>query len=128
MGDSNNAQDKVGFMPESAPNCSCNCLAVYGSLQPGGPNQHILAPLNGSWTDGFVRGTLEQSGWGAKVGFPGIRLSDLGELIPVKLFQSPELEAFWENLDAFEGEEYIRQTCVVETKKGLVTACIYTLA
>lgn len=115
-------------MPESAPNCSCNSLAVYGSLQPGGPNEHILAPLGGSWTDGSVRGTLEQAGWGAKVGFPGIRLSDRGESIPVKLFQSPKLEALWEQLDEFEGDEYIRQTCVVETKDGLVAACIYTLA
>jgi gamma-glutamylcyclotransferase (GGCT)/AIG2-like uncharacterized protein YtfP len=115
-------------MPESVPNCSCNCLAVYGSLQPGGPNEHILVPLEGSWTNGFVRGTLEQSGWGAKVGFPGMRLSDQGDLIAVKLFQSPKLDAFWEQLDEFEGEEYIRQSCVVETKDGLVTACIYALA
>ena len=115
-------------MPKAPSKCSCNCLAVYGSLRPGGPNEHILAALEGSWTDGFVKGTLEQAGWGAKVGFPGIRLSDQGELIPVKLFQSPELKTFWVQLDEFEGEEYIRQTCVVETKNGLVTACIYTLA
>ena len=62
------------------------------------------------------------------MGFPGIRLSDKGDLIAVKLFQSPKLAAFWEQLDAFEGDEYIRQTCLVETKNGLITACIYALA
>ena len=115
-------------MPKSSSNCSCNCLAVYGSLQPGGPNEHILAALDGSWTDGFVKGTLEQGGWGAKVGYPGIRLSDQGDLIPVKLFQSLQLEAFWEQLDKFEGEEYVRQNCEVAIEGSFITACIYTLA
>jgi hypothetical protein len=60
--------DKVEAMPRSASDCGCNSLAVYGSLQPGGPNEHILAPLEGTWTDGFVRGILEEGGWGAAVG------------------------------------------------------------
>lgn len=62
------------------------------------------------------------------MGFPGIPLSDQEDSIPVKLFQSPKLEAFWEHLDEFWAEQYIRQTCVVETKHGLVPASIYSLA
>jgi gamma-glutamylcyclotransferase (GGCT)/AIG2-like uncharacterized protein YtfP len=115
-------------MNQSDLACTCNALAVYGSLQPGGPNEHILTPLEGSWSDGFVRGNLEHGGWGARVGFPGIRLSEQGDLIPVKLFQSQKLEAFWDELDQFEGNEYIRRTCEVSTANGSVSACIYTLA
>lgn len=115
-------------MNPSHQSCDCNSLAVYGSLQPGGPNEHVLAPLGGTWTDGFVRGTLEQRGWGAKVGFPGIRLSENGEEISVKLFRSPKLEAFWPELDSFEGDEYVRRTCEVFTDQGSARACIYTLA
>jgi gamma-glutamylcyclotransferase (GGCT)/AIG2-like uncharacterized protein YtfP len=114
-------------MSQSDLACTCNALAVYGSLQPGGPNEQILTPLEGSWTNGFVRGNLEQGGWGAKVGFPGIRLSDQGDVIPVKLFQSPKLESFWQELDQFEGDEYVRRTCVVSTAGAQVKACIYTL-
>jgi gamma-glutamylcyclotransferase (GGCT)/AIG2-like uncharacterized protein YtfP len=115
-------------MSQSDLSCNCGALAVYGSLQPGGPNEHILTPLEGSWTEGFVKGTLEQGGWGAKVGFPGIRLSEKGDPIPVKLFQSKKLEAFWHELDQFEGDEYVRRSCEVSTANGPVTACIYTLA
>ena len=75
-------------------------LAVYGSLQPGGPNEHVLARLGGEWSDGYVLGSLDEKGWGAKVGFPGIRLSDTGYRIPVKVLTSQNLSEFWGELDA----------------------------
>ena len=103
-------------------------LAVYGSLQPGGPNEHVLVPLNGQWSEGFVLGHLEESGWGAEVGFPGIRLSEDGDQIMVKLFTSDKLSNFWQMLDEFEGDEYVRRLCDVETTAGVVKAFIYTLA
>ena len=107
---------------------TCNALAVYGSLQPGAPNEHVLSKLVGKWTKGFVRGNLEHSGWGSKVGYPGIRLSSTGDQVAVQLFISDGLSEYWPELDAFEGHQYRRQRCSVETAEGPVIACLYTLA
>src|SRR3712207_1200331 len=43
-------------------------LAVYGTLAPGQPNHHIVAPLGGEWTDGLIEGDLLPMGWGAEIG------------------------------------------------------------
>src|SRR5215207_356114 len=48
-------------------------LAVYGTLAPGKPNHHVLAPLGGEWTDGLIEGDLLPMGWGAELGYPGFR-------------------------------------------------------
>ncbi len=48
-------------------------LAVYGTLAPGQPNHHVLAPLGGEWTDGMIEGDLIPLGWGAALGYPGFR-------------------------------------------------------
>ncbi len=48
-------------------------LAVYGTLAPGQPNHHVLAPLGGEWTDGTIEGDLIPLGWGAALGYPGFR-------------------------------------------------------
>src|SRR4028118_1413410 len=48
-------------------------LAVYGTLAPGQPNHHVLAPLGGEWTDGLIEGDLIPLGWGAALGYPGFR-------------------------------------------------------
>jgi len=105
-----------------------SALAVYGTLQPGGPNEHMLKQLKGTWIDGQVVGKLEQAGWGAQVGFPGIRLTDKGDVVPVKLFVSKDLKEFWPTLDSFEGAEYSRVSCRVATAMGEVTASIYALS
>ena len=114
-------------MRMSSP-CEPHALAVYGSLQPGGPNEHILASLGGEWSDGFVLGRLEEDGWGAKVGYPGIRLLPDGDRIPVKILTSPKLLEFLRELDEFEGAEYVRTLCKVEKGDELVAAFIYQLA
>ena len=31
-----------------------NSIFVYGTLQPGKQNQHILKKLNGTWKEGYV--------------------------------------------------------------------------
>jgi len=105
-----------------------SALAVYGTLQPGGPNEHILSPYEGEWIDGYVLGNLEHQGWGADVGFPGIRLCADGGKVPVKLFVSNRLPELWQTLDEFEGEGYLRTLCKVETANGSVEAQIYQLA
>ena len=83
-------------------------LAVYGSLRPGESNQHVLTRLRGVWVTGLVRGMLRHGGWGAGEGYPGLVLSDNAPSVPVEIFCSPNLPAFWTELDAFEGAELLK--------------------
>ena len=112
----------------STYNNEVKALAVYGSLQPGGPNHYILENIPGIWSTGIVRGYLEESGWGAKIGFPGLHLSEQGDEIEVKLFESENLSDLLKQLDDFEGDEYIRQICTVFTPNGPIFAYIYVLS
>lgn len=89
-------------------------LAVYGTLAPGGPNHHLLEPLGGAWMRGVVRGTLCPRGWGAKLGFPALTWDPGGDPVEVDLLESEALEAAWPELDAFEGDGYLRILLAVE--------------
>jgi len=101
-------------------------LAVYGSLAPGEPNHHHLADVAGSWRDGFVRGRLLPAGWGAGIGYPGMRWDEEGEPVPVKLLISNDLPRHWARLDAFEGNDYRRVLVPVRTESGfLAVANLY---
>lgn len=102
-------------------------LAVYGTLAPGESNHHQLDGLRGRWFAGQVRGTLTQAGWGAYVGFPGLVL-DSDTPVAVQVFESDDLPAHWDRLDAFEGEGYRRVPVEVVTDDGVVRAWIYVLA
>ena len=103
-------------------------LFVYGSLQPGGPNEHVLADLGGRWEAGAVRGHLRESGWGAELGYPGLVLDEGGAEVAGSVLFSPALAASWERLDAFEGSEYVRrQARVTLGGGGSVRANVYVL-
>jgi gamma-glutamylcyclotransferase (GGCT)/AIG2-like uncharacterized protein YtfP len=83
-------------------------LAVYGTLAPGQPNHHILAPLGGEWTDGLIEGDLLPVGWGADLGYPGFRPRVGGEAVAVRVLTAPSLATAWADLDRFEGPGYER--------------------
>jgi gamma-glutamylcyclotransferase (GGCT)/AIG2-like uncharacterized protein YtfP len=83
-------------------------LAVYGSLAPGKANYHIVEPLGGEWTDGFIEGDLFQTGWGAALGYWAFLPRAGGKRIAVKVLTSPRLSGAWQMLDDFEGSEYER--------------------
>jgi gamma-glutamylcyclotransferase (GGCT)/AIG2-like uncharacterized protein YtfP len=83
-------------------------LAVYGSLAPGRPNHHVVAPLGGEWTDGLVEGDLVPVGWGAALGYPAFRTRVGGPAVAVQVLTSPLLATAWPTLDRFEGSEYRR--------------------
>ena len=85
-----------------------NRLFTYGTLQPGGPNEHILGEHTGTWLPASVRGKLTTAGWGASMGFPALTLDQSGEWVEGQVFESDALESLWPELDAFEGEEYQR--------------------
>ena len=83
-------------------------LAVYGTLAPGQPNHHVVAPLGGEWTDGLIEGDLIPLGWGAALGYPGFRPRAGGEAVAVKVLTAPSLATAWPDLDRFEGPGYRR--------------------
>ena len=83
-------------------------LAVYGTLAPGKPNHHVVAPLGGEWSDGVIEGELMQTGWGAAMGYAAFRPLPGAGTIAVKLLTAPALDSAWDRLDDFEGEGYRR--------------------
>lgn len=104
-------------------------LFVYGTLAPGQPNEHVLAPLAGIWQPATVRGHLTQLGWGADLGYPALVPAADGEAIRGLLFSSPALAAFWPTLDEFEGEQYARVLVKAALDEGgVVEAYVYALA
>ena len=103
-------------------------LFIYGSLQPGGPNEHVLADVDGIWEPAFVKGRLVDAGWGASMGYPGLVIDEDGIEIHGHVFASAELSALWPTLDDFEGEEYERITAKVTLRGGdRVEASVYAL-
>lgn len=95
-------------------------LAIYGTLAPGEVNHSQIAGIPGTWAEGFVRGELQMTGWGAEHGFPALVWRPDGPRVPVKLFVSPDLERHWRRLDTFEGDGYRRILVPVEDDDGLV--------
>ena len=83
-------------------------LAVYGTLAPGQPNHHIVAPLGGEWTEGLIKGDLLPMGWGAALGYPGFRPRVGGDAVAVRVLTAPLLASAWPTLDRFEGPGYRR--------------------
>jgi gamma-glutamylcyclotransferase (GGCT)/AIG2-like uncharacterized protein YtfP len=78
-------------------------LAVYGTLAPGQPNHHVVAPLGGAWTEGVVEGDLHPVGWGATLGYPAFRPRTGGPAVAVHVLTASTLAAAWPDLDRFEG-------------------------
>ena len=55
-------------------------------------------------------------------------LSDNAPSVPVEIFCSPKLAAFWTELDAFEGPDYRRVVVVASVGKRRYRVNIYELA
>ena len=101
-------------------------LATYGTLAPGRANHRQLDGLRGRWLTGTVRGRLVEAGWGAAQGYPAIILSEAAAPVTVHVFESEDLPACWDRLDAFEGDEYQRIAARVQLDDGdIVDAMIY---
>lgn len=103
-------------------------LFVYGSLQPGGPNEHVLASIEGDWEPAFIKGNLIDAGWGASIGYPGLVIDECGEDIRGHVLASSKLNGRWTDLDELEGEEYERTAASVTLLNGEeVQAHVYVL-
>ena len=103
-------------------------LFVYGTLGPGRPNEHVLTGIGGSWLKATITGSLQQKGWGAEMGYPGIVLDKEGDKVEGFLFISEKLAGNWLKLDEFEGKAYERVLTKAELKDGsFVDAYVYAL-
>ena len=103
-------------------------LFVYGTLQPGGPNEHVLTAIGGKWEPAAIRGNLTEAGWGASMGYPGLVIDENGNDIHGHVFASSNLSNQWAYLDEFEGEEYERIATSVTLLNGEhVQAHVYVL-
>lgn len=96
---------------------TCHKLAVYGTLAPGEPNHHVVAPLGGEWTDGAIEGDLFPEGRGATLGYPACRPRAGGSSVAVKVLSAPALAAAWSEIDRFEGPGYRRMLVPVFTRE-----------
>jgi gamma-glutamylcyclotransferase (GGCT)/AIG2-like uncharacterized protein YtfP len=102
------------------------CLFVYGTLGPKGPNQHVLMKIGGAWLKGSVRGRLGDVGWGAEMGYPAIELDTSAATVDGHVFVSDNISKHWDELDAFEGIEYERVLTKVKLEdQTSVEAYIY---
>ena len=91
-------------------------LFAYGTLAPGGPNEHVLADVSGTWQPATLTGRLVQDGWGAVLGYPALALDpDATDRVDGMLLTSAALQDHWDRLDTFEGDNYERVTVEVTT-------------
>jgi gamma-glutamylcyclotransferase (GGCT)/AIG2-like uncharacterized protein YtfP len=100
-------------------------LFVYGSLQPGRENHHLLSGLTGQWLKGYITGELSDNGWGAGMGYPSLVWNLHGEKINGHLLISKELVDNWERLDEFEGSDYKRILVPVFCDSRIQIANVY---
>lgn len=118
----------TGIVPSSMHGHDIHRLFVYGSLQPGGSNAHVLAAVDGQWEPAVIAGKLVDGGWGAKLGYLGLVLDEQGDSVDGYLLSSLELGDLWDQLDAFEGREYARVVASVRRPSGdTVDAFVYVL-
>ena len=103
-------------------------LFVYGTLGPNRPNEHFLKNIVDIFESASVKGILYEKGWGAEMGYPGIKLDAKGILVKGFLFSSDKINEHWSELDKFEGEAYERVSTKVKIKNKTITeAFIYVL-
>jgi len=112
-----------------------NLLAVYGTLAPGRQNYHIVEPFGGDWSEGIIEGNLQQTGWGATLGYPAFRPQSGGPVHKIKVLKSLALPAGWQHVDDFEGPEYQRilvpvfrvedEACANDARKLFTVANLY---
>ncbi len=83
-------------------------LFVYGTLQPGAPNEYVLKDVEGTCEPATVSGRLVAEGWGAAAGYAGLVLDASAGEVPGQILSAESLAAVWDTLDAFEGDDYER--------------------
>lgn len=110
-------------------NLGLNILRLGDTLATTRLNAAYKNPESSPWQGGTVRGRLEEKGWGAAVGFPGIVLGAASSTeVDGWLLTATALADHWAELDEFEGDEYERLLTDVVLDDGTeVKAWIYGL-
>ncbi len=95
-------------------------LATYGTLAPSEPNEKTLAKIDGTWSEGYVRGEIS-----IENDYKFFKWDVEGEKIKIKVFESFELLNIFHKIDVFEGKLYKRIVIPVETCSGIKVSNIY---
>jgi gamma-glutamylcyclotransferase (GGCT)/AIG2-like uncharacterized protein YtfP len=98
-------------------------LIVYGTLAPGRENHHLLADLDGEWSEITIAGVL-----GDWMGYPMFRWSVGGPSVDGWLLRSPMLPAHYPRLDDFETAAYARHLVPYVGSEGAGVANCYVAA
>jgi gamma-glutamylcyclotransferase (GGCT)/AIG2-like uncharacterized protein YtfP len=93
-------------------------LVAYGTLIPGRSNHHMMAGLDGTWSEIRVHGTLGESEWNGLEGLPAFVPDPAAPPVDAWLFTSTDLPRHWPALDDFEGPGYRRVIVDIETPTG----------
>lgn len=85
-------------------------LIIYGSLAPGESNHSVMDPIKGEWRKAIIKGKLEEGGWGSSLGYHGFIAGDSENVQHLKAYVlfSEDLPLYWDYLDEFEGDGYMR--------------------
>ncbi|SPL70246.1 gamma-glutamylcyclotransferase family protein [Acinetobacter stercoris] len=95
-----------------------NQLFIYGTLCPNRENAHILEKIGGSFTKGYVHGTVHVLSWGPDLGLPAIILNEQDPKVEGYFFSTDKLADHWQMLDDFEGFQYQRVKVEGWTESG----------
>lgn len=87
---------------------ACNRLCVYGRMRPGGPDEAVLVPLGGEWSEGTFPGYLQGGGVCTIDECPGLAWRPTSEWNHGFLLSSGQFPDFWNELDGKEGDAYAR--------------------
>ncbi len=98
-------------------------MFVYGTLRRGQRAWWRIEPHVCSAEPAHRRGTM----YAFDAGYPGIVLTG-DTLIAGELLQLVSPQAVLIELDAYEGDEFVRVMAEVETSSGLVPAWVYVVA
>jgi len=104
-------------------------LFVYGSLQPGEANEHVMKGIGGEWRKATIKGRWHEEGWGyVNHGLRGMVVDADGQEISGYIFTSSNLKSHWAMLDEFEGSDYERvETSAICSNGESVGVYVYAL-
>ncbi|GAA3774155.1 gamma-glutamylcyclotransferase family protein [Flavobacterium ginsengiterrae] len=99
---------------------SIPALIIYGSLAPGESNHAVMDPIKGEWKKAFIKGRLEEGGWGSSLGYHGFIPVNTAEAKTINCYVlfSADLTLHWDYLDEFEGDGYIRIQTEYQLENG----------
>ncbi len=119
-----NANDKLD-QQFSLSSGAITKLVIYGRMRPGGPDEHHLIDLGGTWSDATFPGYI-QSEDDCSIDFcPRLAWTPTGTWNEGFVFQADALKDHWSVLDAKEGADHARLLTPVQSSMGDYVANIY---